>query len=149
MNLSESSIVSAKLLWRIGKLLIGKRRSTLWQVRKSSIADAPKNYWKAIAELIPHEVPTIEKRGKKEKEKQPSILVIQGPKPGKPTDMSRMRHILLKLKHNPPPHMKLEVVKDAKESPPPTSAASAPPPTSAASPTSVASAPPKTAAVSA
>ncbi|XP_028770475.1 clathrin light chain 2-like [Neltuma alba] len=69
-------------------------------------AEAEKNYWKAIGELIPNEVPTIEKRGKKDKEKKPSIVVIQGPKPGKPTDLSRMRHILLKLKHNPPLHMK-------------------------------------------
>ncbi|XP_058217020.1 clathrin light chain 2-like [Rhododendron vialii] len=67
--------------------------------------EANKSYWKAIVELIPNEVPTIEKRGKKEKAKQPSITVIQGPKPGEPTDLSRMRHILVKLKHNPPPHM--------------------------------------------
>ncbi|XVF27666.1 hypothetical protein REPUB_Repub14bG0128300 [Reevesia pubescens] len=67
---------------------------------------ADKQYWTAIAELIPREIPNIEKkRGKKDQEKKPSITVIQGPKPGKPTDLSRMRHILVKLKHSPPPHM--------------------------------------------
>uniref|UniRef100_A0A7N0TQK5 Clathrin light chain n=1 Tax=Kalanchoe fedtschenkoi TaxID=63787 RepID=A0A7N0TQK5_KALFE len=68
--------------------------------------EAAANYWKAIAELVPNEVPTIEKRGKKDKDKKPSITVIQGPKPGKPTDLSRMRQILLKLKHNTPLHLK-------------------------------------------
>lgn len=70
-------------------------------------AEVDKNYWKAIAELIPNEVPTIEKkRGKKDQDKKPSIVVVQGPKPGKPTDLSRMRQIILKLKHNTPPHLK-------------------------------------------
>ncbi|PPR95296.1 hypothetical protein GOBAR_AA25370 [Gossypium barbadense] len=64
------------------------------------------HYWKAIAEIIPREVATIEKkRGRKDPDKTPSVFVIQGPKPGKLTDLSRMRQILLKLKQNPPPHM--------------------------------------------
>ncbi|KAL8131332.1 clathrin light chain 2-like [Apium graveolens] len=63
------------------------------------------NYWKAIAEIIPREVASVKRRGKKEEEKKTSITVVQGPKPGKPTDMSRMRQLLLKLKQNPPPHM--------------------------------------------
>ncbi|TQD69794.1 hypothetical protein C1H46_044673, partial [Malus baccata] len=68
--------------------------------------NADKQSWKAIAELIPHEVPNIEKRrGKKDQEKKPGIQVIQGPKPGKPTDLSRLRQILVKLKHKTPPHM--------------------------------------------
>ncbi|XP_010517396.1 PREDICTED: clathrin light chain 2 isoform X1 [Camelina sativa] len=72
-------------------------------------AESSKNYWKAIAELVPKEVPTIEKRrGKKEQDpKKPTVSVIQGPKPGKPTDLTRMRQILVKLKHNPPSHLKL------------------------------------------
>ncbi|KAK9706689.1 hypothetical protein RND81_07G145000 [Saponaria officinalis] len=82
--------------------------------------EADKQYWKAIAELIPYEVPTIEKRGRKkdDKDKKASITVIQGPKPGKPTDMTRMRQVLVKLKHTPPPHMippKPDPVKDAKD----------------------------------
>lgn len=92
------------------------------ETQEKFYSEASKNYWKAIAELVPKEVPTIEKRrGKKEQDpKKPSISVIQGPKPGKPTDLSRMRQILLKLKQNPPSHLKLTSQ--------PTSDAAAPPP---------------------
>lgn len=68
--------------------------------------EADKDYWKSIAELIPKEVPSLEKKkGKKEQEKKGSVMVVQGPKPGKPTDLSRMRQLLLKLKQNTPPHL--------------------------------------------
>ncbi|XP_021901049.1 LOW QUALITY PROTEIN: clathrin light chain 1-like [Carica papaya] len=68
--------------------------------------EADQHYWKAIAEFIPYEVPNIEKkRGKRDPDKKPSVIVIQGPKPGKPTDLSRMRQIFTSLKHKPPPHM--------------------------------------------
>lgn len=78
--------------------------------------EADKHYWKAIAEIIPREVPNIEKRrGKKDSEKKTSIVVIQGPKPGKPADLSRMRQILLNLKQNPPPHMMPPPPKPAKD----------------------------------
>ncbi|KAK4745934.1 hypothetical protein SAY87_012246 [Trapa incisa] len=119
--------------------------------REKFHADAEKNYWKAIAELIPNEVPTIEKWGKKEKEKEkekPSIVVIQGPKPGKPTDLSRMRQILVKLKHNTPLHMKpkppeaKEVKKDVKASGDVASTSAAPTLASATAATSAAPAGP-------
>ncbi|KAI3809134.1 hypothetical protein L1987_25104 [Smallanthus sonchifolius] len=84
--------------------------------------EADKNYWKAIADLIPKEVPVIETRGgKKEQDKKPSVVVLQGPKPGKPTDLSRMRQILIKLKHNSPLH--LEHAPSQPAAPPPVAVA--------------------------
>ncbi|URD86870.1 Clathrin light chain [Musa troglodytarum] len=47
-------------------------------------------------------IANIEKRGKKEEQK-PSFVVIHRPKPGKPTDLSTMCQILVKLKHTPTP----------------------------------------------
>lgn len=93
-----------------------------WVNQEKFHKEVDKHYWKAIAELIPREVPNIEKkRGKKDPDKKPSVMVIQGPKPGKPTDLGRMRQIFLKLKTNPPPHMMppppppAKDAKDAKE----------------------------------
>ncbi|KAI3961103.1 hypothetical protein MKX01_035689 [Papaver californicum] len=68
--------------------------------------NADKQYWKSILELIPYEVASLEKKkGKKDSEKKPSVVIVQGPKPGKPTDLSRMRQILIKLKHETPHHL--------------------------------------------
>ncbi|XP_023743475.1 clathrin light chain 2 [Lactuca sativa] len=92
---------------------INREKEKLYlESREKFHAEAGKNYFTAIAEMIPKEVPKLEKRGKKANEKPTSIVVIQGPKPGKPTDLSRMRQILVSLKYNPPTHMKLE--KDTK-----------------------------------
>ncbi|KAK7401966.1 hypothetical protein VNO78_13872 [Psophocarpus tetragonolobus] len=78
--------------------------------------EAHQHYWKAIAEIIPREVPNIEKRrGKKEVENKPSVHIIQGPKPGKPTDLARMRQMILKLKQNPPSHMMPPPPKEEKD----------------------------------
>ncbi|CAN6865700.1 unnamed protein product [Brassica oleracea] len=68
------------------------------ETQEKFYAEASKNYWKAIAELVPKEVPTIEMESGP---KKASISVIQGPKPSKPTHLSRMRQILLKLKQHP------------------------------------------------
>ncbi|KAL7142716.1 hypothetical protein ABFS83_08G142400 [Erythranthe nasuta] len=95
------------------KLNVETNKTNNREKEKSSLAsqekfhkEADKQYWKAIAELVPNEVANIEKRGKKkDQDNKPSITVVQGPKPGKPTDLSRMRGILVKLKHKPPPHM--------------------------------------------
>ncbi|CAN8287120.1 unnamed protein product [Cochlearia groenlandica] len=97
------------------------------ETQEKFYAEASKNYWKAIAELVPKEVPTIEKRrGKKEEDttKKTSVSVIQGPKPGKPTDLARMRQILVKLKQNPPSHLKLASQQPSTEA----SSSTAPPP---------------------
>ncbi|PWA54227.1 proline-rich family protein [Artemisia annua] len=80
-------------------------------------AEAKQNYWKAIPDLIPKETPVIATRGtKKDQDKKPSIVVIQGPKPGKPTDLSRMRQLYLKLQKDTPDHLKHS------QSPPPPAA---------------------------
>ncbi|XP_019196016.1 PREDICTED: clathrin light chain 2-like [Ipomoea nil] len=75
-------------------------------------AEADKHYWETIAKLVVNEAPTIVKKNTKDPQRKHSIGVIQGPKPGKPADLSRMQEILLKLKANTPPHLDL--------SPPPT-----------------------------
>lgn len=69
-------------------------------------ATADKHYWKAVAELVPHELPSMESKSRGKDKKKPSVVINHGPKPGKATDLSRMRQVLVKLKHNPPAHMK-------------------------------------------
>ncbi|XP_071738645.1 clathrin light chain 2-like [Rutidosis leptorrhynchoides] len=70
-------------------------------------AQADKSYWNAIAELIPKEIRVLEARGsKKDADKNTSVVVIQGSKPGIPTDLSRMREIIVKLKNNTPIDLK-------------------------------------------
>ncbi|KAL9152966.1 hypothetical protein ABFS82_10G017800 [Erythranthe guttata] len=87
-------ICETEVSWRLQLFLEG---------REKFHGEADTSYWKAIGELIPKEIPTIEKKGKKAS--KASIVVVQGPKPGKPTDLSRMRQILVKLKHQPPSRM--------------------------------------------
>ncbi|KAL7136263.1 hypothetical protein ABFS83_10G018000 [Erythranthe nasuta] len=87
-------ICETEVSWRLQLFLEG---------REKFHGEADASYWKAIGELIPKEIPTIEKKGKKAS--KASVVVIQGPKPGKPTDLSRMRQILVKLKHQPPSRM--------------------------------------------
>ncbi|KAI5064096.1 hypothetical protein GOP47_0020766 [Adiantum capillus-veneris] len=68
-------------------------------------ANANKHYWKAVAELIPHELPSMELKSRGKKDQKKPAVVNHGPKPGKATDLTRMRQVLVKLKHNPPAHM--------------------------------------------
>ncbi|CAI0415981.1 unnamed protein product [Linum tenue] len=96
---------------------INREREKLFVTKEEKFhVEADKEYWKSIADLIPNEVPALEKKKtKKDQEQKPSIMVVQGPKPGKPTELSRLRHILLQLKHNTPPHLKLAPPPPAKD----------------------------------
>ncbi|KAG6515525.1 clathrin light chain 2-like [Zingiber officinale] len=97
-----------KLNCETNKVQTREREKLFLAHQEKFYANVDKHYWKAITELIPHEIPNIEKRkARKDQDKKPSIVVIQGPKPGKPTDLSRMLQIMIKLKHDTPPHLKL------------------------------------------
>ena len=78
------------------------------QIKRGSMLRPTKITGSPFASLIPREVPTIEKKkGKKDQDKKkPFVSTVQGSKPGKSTDLSRMRQILVKLKHNTLPHLK-------------------------------------------
>ncbi|KAJ7566526.1 hypothetical protein O6H91_02G107200 [Diphasiastrum complanatum] len=73
-------------------------------------ATAEKHYWKAVAALLPTKMPVHEIESCNCKDKhgiKHSAVVNRHPKPGKPTDLSRMHQILMKLKNNTPDHLKL------------------------------------------
>ncbi|KAI3765476.1 hypothetical protein L2E82_15511 [Cichorium intybus] len=103
---------------RESSMALNREREKLYLINQEKFhKEADQQYWKAIAELIPREVANIDKRRprkEKEEEKKPGIVVIQGPKPGKPTDLSRMRQLCMKLKQSPPSHM-LPPEKDPKD----------------------------------
>ncbi|KAL5550175.1 hypothetical protein UlMin_000351 [Ulmus minor] len=88
------------------KVTCETNKTTNREREKKFHKEVDKHYWKAISEIIAREVLNIEKkRGKKNDEKKPGgVVLIQGPKPGKPTDLARMHQILLKLKQKPVPH---------------------------------------------
>ncbi|KAL8039187.1 hypothetical protein ABFX02_10G018600 [Erythranthe guttata] len=91
-----------KIRWDNNRAINREKEKLFLEGREKFHGEADTSYWKAIGELIPKEIPTIEKKGKKAS--KASVVVVQGPKPGKPTDLSRMRQILVKLKHQPPSH---------------------------------------------
>ncbi|KAG5512623.1 hypothetical protein RHGRI_038913 [Rhododendron griersonianum] len=66
-----------KLACENNKVANREKEKLFFEKQETFHLEANKSYWKAIAELIPNEVPTIEKRGKKEKAKQPSIAIVQ------------------------------------------------------------------------
>ncbi|KAF7142878.1 hypothetical protein RHSIM_Rhsim05G0211600 [Rhododendron simsii] len=68
-----------KLACENNKVANREKEKLFLEKQETIHGEAKKSHWKAIAELIPNEVPTIEKRGKKEKAKQPSIAVMQAP----------------------------------------------------------------------
>ncbi|KAK6142575.1 hypothetical protein DH2020_022923 [Rehmannia glutinosa] len=75
--------------------------------------EAHKHSWKAIAEIIPGK---FQRKGERKRKKKRNLSgSLFKDRSGKPTDMSRMRQILLKLKQTPPPHDATPPEKDAKD----------------------------------
>jgi len=62
------------------------------------------NTWESVTQFINFESATVKKDSKKPKpgEPQRTSALLNSAKPGKHTDMTRMRQVLLKLKRTPP-----------------------------------------------
>eukprot|EP00475_Leptophrys_vorax_P042508 TRINITY_DN8010_c0_g5_i1.p1 TRINITY_DN8010_c0_g5~~TRINITY_DN8010_c0_g5_i1.p1 ORF type:complete len:231 (-),score=47.79 TRINITY_DN8010_c0_g5_i1:695-1387(-) len=62
------------------------------------------NYWESVCAFVNFDVPTKKEKAKaKSGEPVRTSTLLNDAKPGKHTDLARMRQVLLKLKHNPPP----------------------------------------------
>ncbi|KAJ7558854.1 hypothetical protein O6H91_04G058800 [Diphasiastrum complanatum] len=74
-------------------------------------ATAHKHYWKAVSELILNsELSLADSNGRdlgkdQQKKQCHMILKVEGPKPGKATELTRMLEVILKLKHNIPAYI--------------------------------------------
>ncbi|CAI5464859.1 unnamed protein product [Closterium sp. Yama58-4] len=61
------------------------------------------NYWESVCAFTNFDVSIKKEKAKKKDEPTRMSTQLNDAKPGKHTDLARMRQVLLKLKHNPPP----------------------------------------------
>eukprot|EP00270_Netrium_digitus_P014581 TRINITY_DN497_c0_g1_i1.p1 TRINITY_DN497_c0_g1~~TRINITY_DN497_c0_g1_i1.p1 ORF type:complete len:229 (-),score=39.14 TRINITY_DN497_c0_g1_i1:331-975(-) len=68
-------------------------------------AKAGGNYWEAVTAFVNFETQVKKEKVKAKGEPVRTSTLLNDAKPGKHTDLTRMRQVLLKLKHNPPAHL--------------------------------------------